>query len=145
MSSDVRQAISQLQAEGWTYEGLSKGMHHVMTWTDGQRIVFPGTPSDHRSIPNMLAQARRISGVQRESHRSPKFRVKPSEGFNIDLAAYEARQRRKKIAELHDQLQELENRMRGLNPRRQRSELVRLATRYTHLSRQLEVVGTYGD
>lgn len=62
MSNDVKQLIRQLERHGCEIRRTRRG--HFLVSFDG-RVVggLPGTPSDHRSLPNSRAQLRR-NGVR---------------------------------------------------------------------------------
>jgi predicted RNA binding protein YcfA (HicA-like mRNA interferase family) len=58
-SKDIRQPIGELKAQGFRVEHTRKG-HYIAYCPDGvTRVTIPGTPSDHRSMKNVLADLRR--------------------------------------------------------------------------------------
>lgn len=57
-SKEVRKLITSLESQGWRIERLKSG-HFRAYAPDGVGIVhLPGTPSDHRSLKNTVAQLR---------------------------------------------------------------------------------------
>lgn len=57
-TKEIRKLLKSLEAQGWRVEQLKSG-HYRAYAPDGVGIVhIPGTPSDHRSIRNTLAQLR---------------------------------------------------------------------------------------
>lgn len=58
-AKDIRKLLKSLEAQGWRVERTKKG-HYVAYAPDGVgRVTIPGTPSDHRSMKNTLADLRR--------------------------------------------------------------------------------------
>lgn len=59
MKKDLKKISKALEEQGFTVKP-SKSKQHLIVFKDGRRIaVFSGTPSDHRSWLNSLADARR--------------------------------------------------------------------------------------
>lgn len=143
MHADVRRMIEMLKGEGWVDEGLTGENHPMLRWpATGEVLTMPLTPSDHRSLKNALAHARRVSGVRPEPHKSPSFKKGGmGSGFDLDAAKREAESRRHHADRLSRELTDIENRIIDLNPRRDRAQILRLATEHTHLSRRLKANG----
>ena len=58
MNKDVQRIVKAAKAQGFTVTTTGKG--HPMFHRDGKFVCTgPSTPSDHRSIPNLIAQLRR--------------------------------------------------------------------------------------
>lgn len=59
MNKDIKQLIAALREQGWRVEP-SKGGHHraYPPAGKGRPVFLPGTPSDHRSLANTIAQLR---------------------------------------------------------------------------------------
>jgi predicted RNA binding protein YcfA (HicA-like mRNA interferase family) len=59
MDKDIRKIVKQLEAQGWRIE---QGSRHLKAFPPDKSqgmVVIPGTPSDHRSIRNLIAELRR--------------------------------------------------------------------------------------
>ena len=58
--SDIDKVCHAARAQGWRVESTSRGhIRLIPIDKDKPIVVSSGTPSDHRSIKNFLAQARR--------------------------------------------------------------------------------------
>lgn len=58
-SKAVRQLIRELEKQGWTVE-LTKGNHYKATPPGSKLgVYFPSTPSDWRSLKNVLSELRK--------------------------------------------------------------------------------------
>jgi hypothetical protein len=60
---DIRKAMKLALRRGWvsiSAERKMKNCHHILEWTNGQRVTASFTPSDHRAMRNFLADMRRI-------------------------------------------------------------------------------------
>lgn len=50
---DYRPIAAKALAQGWTI-GSTKGGHLVWRSPEGRKVFSPSTPSDHRSLPNVI-------------------------------------------------------------------------------------------
>lgn len=58
-NKDMRQLVRQMRAQGWEVS-RTRSDHLRFTSPDGHSTVYaPSTPSDHRSIRNVVAKLRR--------------------------------------------------------------------------------------
>ncbi len=58
MDKDLRKVLKELERQGFTVTTLKSG--HIEVRKDGQRVTtFAGTASDHRSMRNSIAYAKR--------------------------------------------------------------------------------------
>ncbi len=55
---ELRKLLKLAKQQGWEV-GKTKKNHTVFTGPDGQRVVSPSTPSDHRSMKNTVGELRR--------------------------------------------------------------------------------------
>lgn len=62
MNKDLRKVLRALEHQGFTLTTLNSG--HIEVRKEGQRVTtFAGTASDHRSMRNSIAYARRAGFV----------------------------------------------------------------------------------
>ena len=58
-TKEIRKLVARLQDQGWRVDQLKSG-HYRAYAPDGEGTVhIPGTPSDHRSLRNTVAQLKR--------------------------------------------------------------------------------------
>lgn len=55
---DLRRTADQAIEAGWTIEQTRKG-HLAWKSPEGETVFCPGTPSDHRSVANVIGKLRR--------------------------------------------------------------------------------------
>lgn len=59
MHKDLKKVIKAMEAQGFDVTVTTK--QHYMVWLSGTYVTtLPGTPSDHRSMKNAIAKARRF-------------------------------------------------------------------------------------
>jgi predicted RNA binding protein YcfA (HicA-like mRNA interferase family) len=67
----VKQTALTLEAEGWQPLRRTGSGHYMYEHVTGKTITFPATPSDHRSLKNTIAQARRATREWLEQQPPP--------------------------------------------------------------------------
>ena len=93
MHKTIKELVAKAETIGWTDTGTKDGRgHHVLVHENGSRLAIPSTPSDHRSVPNTLAQLERLAGrkIARPNMRRSRKNVGPS-GFSFEVVASERR------------------------------------------------------
>lgn len=61
MSHEVRAFLADLEREGWVFERTSKGHYRGKHPRAPRKVlIVPGSPSDHRTMLNTKAVARRL-------------------------------------------------------------------------------------
>jgi hypothetical protein len=59
MRKDLRKVVKALEEQGFDVTVTTK--QHYMVWRKGEYVTtLPGTPSDHRSMRNAIAKAKRL-------------------------------------------------------------------------------------
>lgn len=148
---EVQEIIDWAVGLGWTYEGYNGRLHHTIS-LGNKRVTLPNTPSDTRSLKNAEADVRRFTGPgtpPRVARNSGKFRKGMSRSrsrFSLDAALAERDERESQVAPRHARLDELEARLKSLDPRRDFAECKRLACEIVRLDHECKKTGCdHGD
>jgi hypothetical protein len=75
LKPDVKSVIDWAVGHGWVFEGLTKSDHFALRYPDKDAVVYlPQSPSDWRSMRNVKAKIREVSGIPSESGPAAKYR-----------------------------------------------------------------------
>lgn len=70
-AKSLRQLLRAIRKDGWNSE-VTGGAHVRVTGPDGQVVIVPATPSDHRAYQNARANLRRAGAPVPDKHTKPK-------------------------------------------------------------------------
>jgi predicted RNA binding protein YcfA (HicA-like mRNA interferase family) len=59
VNKEIRDIVKKLEKQGWRIEQGGKHLKAYPADKSMPLVVIPGTPSDHRSLKNLIAQLRR--------------------------------------------------------------------------------------
>ena len=80
--------------------------HQVWSFPNGRTLTLSVSPSDFRAVEGMLADLRKLVGIERESRKNPQRKRKPGVTHKLDIEPSGVR-----VRELRSQLTRIRNQL----------------------------------
>ena len=67
LRGDMKRLVRSAAKRGWQVVQSKRGSHHILTWTDGSRVITSFTPSDDHAVKNATADIKRVERLSVDS------------------------------------------------------------------------------